>query len=92
MRILFTGGVTGGHIMPLISVAEKLPIVAQSRGIPSLEFFYLGVPGMYAQELTSKGITVSRVASVKMRRGAIIRNIIELPLLIVAIIQALWRV
>ncbi|KKU75981.1 MAG: hypothetical protein UY00_C0028G0004, partial [Candidatus Wolfebacteria bacterium GW2011_GWA1_47_6] len=82
----------GGHIMPLISVAEKLPIVAQSRGIPSLEFFYLGVPGMYAQELTSKGITVSRVASVKMRRGAIIRNIIELPLLIVAIIQALWRV
>lgn len=78
--------------MPLMSVAEKLPAVAQAAGVPSLDLYYVGVPGMYEQAMQSRGISVSRVASVKMRRGEFIRNLIEFPLLFIAIIQALWKI
>lgn len=92
MRILFTGGVTGGHIYPIVSVAEKIPAVAQKEDVPSLDFYYIGVPGMYEQMLRSAGITVSRIASAKMRRGDLLRNLIDFPVLIIATIQALWKV
>lgn len=87
MRILFTGGVTGGHIYPIVSVSEHIMKVE-----PQAQLHYVGVPGQYRQLLESRGISVATIVSAKMRRGDLLRNIIDLPFLAIAIIQALWKI
>lgn len=87
MRILFTGGGTGGHIYPIISVAEKI-----LKSNAQTDLYYVGVPGVYAQALASYGIAVSSIASAKMRRDDLLRNLIDIPFFFVSIAQAFWRV
>jgi UDP-N-acetylglucosamine--N-acetylmuramyl-(pentapeptide) pyrophosphoryl-undecaprenol N-acetylglucosamine transferase len=41
MKILFAGGGTGGHIYPIMAVAEKLRDIAQEDKILNLELFYI---------------------------------------------------
>ena len=42
MRIILTGGGTGGHIFPLIAVAGKLKTLARERGVEDINFLYVG--------------------------------------------------
>lgn len=88
MRILFTGGGTGGHIYPIVSVAE---VLLQTSSEP-VDLYYVGVPDAYEQVLTSHGIAVFRVASAKLRAGDFLRNIMDIPFFFASLLQALWRV
>ncbi len=87
MRILFTGGGTGGHIYPIVSVAEKI-----LKGNAQTDLYYIGVPGPYEQLLASRAIAVSRIASAKIRQSDLLRNIIDIPFFFISIAQAFWRV
>ena len=42
MRIILTGGGSGGHIFPLIAVVRKLRVLAHERGIENITFLYVG--------------------------------------------------
>ncbi|OGM94041.1 hypothetical protein A2524_02000 [Candidatus Wolfebacteria bacterium RIFOXYD12_FULL_48_21] len=88
MKILFTGGGTGGHIYPIVSVAE---VLLQTSSEP-VDLYYVGVPGVYEQQLTSRGMTVFRVASAKLRSGELLRNLLDVPFFFIGLLQALWRV
>lgn len=41
MKVLFAGGGSGGHIYPIIAVAEKLREIAKEEKILDLELFYI---------------------------------------------------
>ena len=41
MKILFTGGGSGGHFYPIIAVAEKLNILLEREKIASVNFYYM---------------------------------------------------
>ena len=41
MRILLTGGGSGGHFYPIISVAEELNSLAKEKRLLNLELFYM---------------------------------------------------
>lgn len=88
MRILFTGGGTGGHIYPIVSVAEHILLHSQT----TVRFDYIGVPGPYEQLLASRSIAVRKIASAKLRQGDLVRNILDVPFFFISLVQALWSV
>ena len=42
MRIVFTGGGSGGHFFPIIAVIRELKRIAEEERIIDCELFYLG--------------------------------------------------
>lgn len=80
MKILFTGGGTGGHIVPLIAVIRELRKI---HGGAHLQLFYMGPRDNFNELLFSQeGIRISNVMAGKVRRYfgplAILQNIIDI--------------
>jgi len=66
MKILFTGGGTAGHILPIITIAREIKRIYPE---PDLQFFYLGPRDEFGQILLSQEeINVKHVFSGKIRR------------------------
>jgi UDP-N-acetylglucosamine--N-acetylmuramyl-(pentapeptide) pyrophosphoryl-undecaprenol N-acetylglucosamine transferase len=94
MKIVFTGGGTGGHIFPIIAIARAI----KKRGPANLDLMYIGPKDEYAQEILLKeGINIYYVLSGKIRRYFSIPdfflNIIDVLFKIpIGIIQSLYLV
>ena len=92
MRILLTGGGTGGHITPLVAVARELKKIGKEKGINNLELFYVGPDGMAKDFLEKEGVVIKAILAGKMRRYfsfKIFTDIFKIP---VGLIQALWHI
>ncbi len=74
-RILLVGGGTGGHIMPLLAVADEIT----KLGGGAVRVDYIGPKGAFAGEFESRGIAVHTVVSSKLRRYFSPANIFALP-------------
>jgi len=67
MKVLFTGGGTGGHIIPIIAVARELRRIHPE---PDLEFFYMGPSDQFDDILLpQEGIKAYAVKAGKIRRS-----------------------
>ncbi len=86
-RILLTGGGTGGHIMPLIAVADELKKINYA----DVEIFYLGPKSPWTGEFENRDIPVYRIAESKLRRYLSFANVIDVPKFFFGILQALFR-
>ncbi|MCH7828516.1 UDP-N-acetylglucosamine--N-acetylmuramyl-(pentapeptide) pyrophosphoryl-undecaprenol N-acetylglucosamine transferase [Patescibacteria group bacterium] len=105
MKILFTGGGTGGHILPIIALTREiraqadLPAEASAKeGDTPLEFFYMGPKDEFSEMLSSQeGIKTYHIFSGKIRRYEFLKSLpknlldvfVKVPL---GIIQAFFRI
>ncbi len=91
LRILFAGGGTGGHIFPLIAVAQNLKLQTASERL-NLDMRYFGGDYRYKEEMTQNDIRFVPVFSSKLRRYWSILNILDILKFFLSIPQLLWKI
>lgn len=89
MRIVFTGGGTGGHVYPIIAVARQLKqIYGQTQ---SLEMIFLGPTGHYRQDLEKEGIRVKSILAGKLRRYFSVFTLLDILKAPLGFVQSFWH-
>ena len=86
LRIVLTGGGTGGHIFPLIAVSRQLRAMS-----PTVDLRFIGPKAFGVDALQSEGIYVSGIIAGKLPRyltPALLIEIIKIP---IGFVMALWR-
>ena len=74
MKIVLTGGGSGGHFYPLIAVAEKINEIARQDKLLSPEIFYLSNSPYDKKLLFDNDITFRKISAGKLRRYFSILN------------------
>jgi UDP-N-acetylglucosamine--N-acetylmuramyl-(pentapeptide) pyrophosphoryl-undecaprenol N-acetylglucosamine transferase len=95
MKILFTGGGTAGHILPIVAVAREIRRIFPGK---NLKFYYIGPKDDFGRLLLSQeNIKVKRILAGKIRRYltplSLFQNIIDLCIKIpLGILQSFFLV
>jgi UDP-N-acetylglucosamine--N-acetylmuramyl-(pentapeptide) pyrophosphoryl-undecaprenol N-acetylglucosamine transferase len=92
MRIIFTGGVTGGHFYPIIAIAEEMQALIKEKRLLNAEIYYMA-PTPYNQGLLYEhGIQYETIRAGKIRRYFSLLNVTDLFKTFWGVITATWRV
>lgn len=78
MKILLTGGGTGGHFYPLIAIAEELNILAEKERLLDVKLYYMSDKPYDKQALYNNNITFVSVPAGKMRTYSSIKNFFDM--------------
>jgi UDP-N-acetylglucosamine--N-acetylmuramyl-(pentapeptide) pyrophosphoryl-undecaprenol N-acetylglucosamine transferase len=92
MKILFTGGGSGGHFYPIIAISQQIHAVCSERKLiePEMHFF---APSPYNEKLLfDNKIYFQKVSAGKIRRYFSPLNIIDWFKTGIGIISAMWKV
>ena len=92
LRILLTGGGSGGHIDPLMAVSEQLKIFSAKEGV-FLELHYMG-PFNDANKpfFTDSELKIHPLIASKIRRYFSLANFLDIPKFFLSLIQAWLRI
>src|SRR3989344_3707762 len=90
IRIAFAGGGTGGHVYPLLAVAEALKLKAEVKRI-ALRFHYFGKRDEYTKELSAYGVEIHPMLTGKLRRYFSVLTILDIPKFLIGTLQVFWK-
>ena len=86
MKILLTGGGTGGHLIPLLSVVDEI-----RKRDPKAEFLFVGPKSGFNEALKMAGIEVREVNAGKFRRYFSWENFLDVFRVLVGIDEAIFH-
>lgn len=92
MKILLTGGGTGGHFYPLIAVAQELHIVAKEKKLLNSELYFMSTTPYNKSILFDNGIEFVKVPTGKYRRYFSMLNFFDIFKTLYGVIYGLIRV
>lgn len=92
MKILLTGGGSGGHFYPLIAVAESINDIAKEENLVSAKLFFMSDNPYDTESLIENDITFVPITAGKIRRYASILNFFDLFKTGLGVIKALIAV
>lgn len=91
MRIVVTGGGSGGHFYPIIAVAEAINRIAEERKLLRPELYYIGPEPYDERALYENGITFKPSPAGKVRRYFSLLNVFDFFKTAVGIIKATYQ-
>ncbi len=96
MKILFTGGGTGGHFYPIIAIAEELNNLVKENRLLRPEMYYMSTEPYNEGLLFQNNILFEKVSAGKIRKQMspqnIFLNILDAFKTASGMVTALWRV
>jgi UDP-N-acetylglucosamine--N-acetylmuramyl-(pentapeptide) pyrophosphoryl-undecaprenol N-acetylglucosamine transferase len=90
-RVLLAGGGTGGHIYPLVAVAEEIKNISVASGA-QVEMRFIGDGELLRQCAAEIGFKSTLILSPKWRRYFSVQNFIDILKFPIGFIQALFNV
>lgn len=92
IKILFTGGGTGGHFYPIIAVAQEVNKLSDEGKIAGVRMYYFSDSPYDEQALFENGIQFQQITAGKLRVYFSLQNFIDLFKTAYGIIQAFFAV
>ena len=92
MKVLLTGGGSGGHFYPLIAIAEELARIAKEERLIPPQVFFMAPEPYDARLLFENSIEFIPVATGKLRQYALRKNITDIFRTAWGIMLALWKI
>ena len=92
MKILLTGGGSGGHFYPVIAIVEELNKMIQDNRLIDVETFYMSPSPYNAGVLFNTNIVYKKNYAGKIRRYFSIMNLVDFFKTGYGVIQSLWEV
>src|SRR3989344_5923626 len=91
MKIVFTGGGTGGHFYPLISVGEKDNQIIDHENILGAKLYYVSDSPYDKEMLFENGILYEEIISGKRRTYFSLKNFSDLFKIFFGVLNALFK-
>ncbi|MGC9031236.1 MAG: undecaprenyldiphospho-muramoylpentapeptide beta-N-acetylglucosaminyltransferase [Minisyncoccia bacterium] len=88
IKIVFTGGGTAGHILPILAIKKELEKLDKNQ---NLNFYYIGPKDNYINKIFSgENIKIKTIITGKIRRYFSILNIVDFFKFPIAFLQAMF--
>lgn len=91
MKILFTGGGTGGHFYPLIAVAQKIHEELDKKRIYNAKLYYMSTEKYDEQALSDLQIEFVYAPAGKLRVYPSLRNFLDLFKTFFGVLSAIYK-
>ncbi len=92
MKIVFTGGGTGGHFYPIIAVAQKVNQIIDKEKILHAELFYVSNTPYDKAMLFENNLEYEEVNAGKLRTYTSLKNFFDIFKTIAGIFRALFKI
>lgn len=90
MKILFTGGGTGGHFYPIIAIAEAISDIVEKEHLVAPRLYYVAPDPYDASLLRELSIEFRKTPAGKIRRYVSVLNVIDLIKTAAGIIKSVF--
>ncbi|MCC7160579.1 UDP-N-acetylglucosamine--N-acetylmuramyl-(pentapeptide) pyrophosphoryl-undecaprenol N-acetylglucosamine transferase [Candidatus Nomurabacteria bacterium] len=91
MKIVFTGGGTGGHFYPIITVAEKVNKIIDQEHIIGAKLYYISDSPYDKEMLSVNGLYYEEVSTGKMRTYFSLKNFSDMFKTFFGTISAIYK-
>ncbi len=92
MKILFTGGGSGGHFYPIIAIVEEINQLAKEHKLIGLELFYMSNSPYNEGLLFEHGVTFKKNTAGKLRVYFSLMNIVDMFKTAWGVVVSLWTI
>ena len=91
MKVVFTGGGSGGHFYPIIAVAQELRLLLESGDVKDVEFFFMSDDPYDQGLLDENNITFVQNKTGKLRVYFSLQNFLDIFSTFFGIIRAFFK-